>query len=65
MRATPRIDVFPVAIGEYHYHPRLDVDEEADRVVTLLNDFGGEVIVSWQTPMAERAGDAVGERLAA
>ncbi|WP_171075371.1 AAA family ATPase [Nonomuraea basaltis] len=65
IRVSPHIDVFPIAIGEYRHYPRLDVDEEADRVVRLLHEFGGELAVSWETPMAERAGDAIGKRLVA
>ncbi|MEU1241125.1 AAA family ATPase [Micromonospora parva] len=63
-RKPGHVEVFPVPIGAYRHHPPLAVDDEVGRIVELLSEVGG-VVVPWDTPMAERGGDAVSERLSA
>ncbi len=59
-----RLQVFPVAIGRYadrRFEP-LETGSEAAKVVELLAEFGGYE-VPWATPLEQRGGDAVTERL--
>ncbi|MGW3960079.1 nSTAND1 domain-containing NTPase [Amycolatopsis sp. NPDC005003] len=59
-----KLEIFPVAIGEYAdpAHQRLEVEAEVAEIVRLLDEFGGE-LTPWHLPMADRHGDKVNERL--
>ncbi|MEV2226269.1 hypothetical protein AB0E01_41395 [Nocardia vinacea] len=49
---TP-LHFFPVTIGSYRHHARLDVGPEVEGITELLSEFGGQ-LVSWDEPDPDR-----------
>ncbi|MFI5677608.1 hypothetical protein [Streptomyces cellulosae] len=56
------LQFFPIDIGAYQHHPPLPTGPEVDGVAALLTPFGAHTD-PWDTPLHERGGDAVEERL--
>ncbi|MEV0982114.1 AAA family ATPase, partial [Streptomyces sp. NPDC049915] len=58
----PPLEFFPVDIGDYRHHPRLDAAREAEAVAAVLAPFAARHR-PWQVAGDERAADAVEQRL--